>query len=85
MKSSPANYIPPSEQVSMSSSRSPWITKGRLPPLTRQFFSEMMKLETDFYNKDYTIETLNELSQYYGVSSSELLLLIRIIECSRIL
>ena len=40
----------------------------KIEPLTRSFFSQLIKLETDFYNKLYTVETLDELIQYYAVT-----------------
>jgi len=39
----------------------------RIKPLSREFFVELIKLETDFHNKNYTAETLDELTQYYAV------------------
>jgi hypothetical protein len=39
----------------------------RIKPLSREFFVELIKLETDFHNKNYTVDTLDELTQYYAV------------------
>ena len=48
----------------------------KIEPLTRNFFSELIKLETDFYNKLYTVETLDEMVQYYAVKTALLLVFI---------
>ena len=44
-------------------------TRGskRIKPLTREFFTHLIKLESDFHNKQYTVATLDELIQYYAV------------------
>ena len=39
----------------------------RIKPLTRDFFTQLLKLETDFYNKTYTVVILDELIQFYAV------------------
>jgi hypothetical protein len=39
---------------------------SQVKPLTSQFFSHLIKLETDFANKTYTAETIDELVQYYA-------------------
>ena len=46
--------------------------KSKVKPLTREFFGELIKLESDFHNKAYTVETLDELTQYYAVSRVKL-------------
>ena len=38
--------------------------------LSKQFFTELIKLENAFQNKIYTLDTLNELTQYYAVRFS---------------
>lgn len=40
--------------------------KKVVEPLTRAFFTHLIKLETDFYNKQYTAEALDELTQLYA-------------------
>jgi len=50
-----------STQVSRST-KAPKIVE----PLTRSFFSNLIKFEMDFYNKKYTVDTLDELIQYYA-------------------
>jgi len=40
--------------------------KKPLEPLTRAFFSQLLKSETEFYNKQYSVETLDELIQLYA-------------------
>lgn len=37
-----------------------------MTPLTPQFFNHLIKLETDFNNKTYNAQTLDELTQYYA-------------------
>jgi hypothetical protein len=39
----------------------------QVQPLTREFFNELIRLETKISNKDYTLETLDELTQFYAV------------------
>lgn len=34
--------------------------------LPKEFFTELIRLEADFHMKNYTLETLNELTQYYA-------------------
>jgi len=41
--------------------------ENAIKPLKRDFFSQLIKLETDFYNKNYTISILDELIQFYAV------------------
>ena len=41
--------------------------ENAIQPLKRDFFSKLIKLETDFYSKNYTITTLDELIQFYAV------------------
>jgi len=42
------------------------MTTQDIKPLTSQFFSSLIKLETDFINKNYNAETLDELVEYYS-------------------
>jgi len=37
--------------------------------LSREFFSQLIKLEADFHNKAYTVSTLDELIQNYAVKT----------------
>ncbi len=41
--------------------------KQKVKPLTKEFFIELIKLETDFQQKNFTVETIDELTQYYAV------------------
>lgn len=41
--------------------------KSDIQPLTRQFFSSLIKLESDLQQQDYTMETLDELTSHYAV------------------
>ncbi len=38
--------------------------------LSREFFSQLIKLEADFHNKAYTVSTLDELIQNYAVRNN---------------
>lgn len=55
------------KKTSASFTSNSGIYRTRLQPLTRQFFSDLIKLETDFHNNDYSLETLDELTEYYAV------------------
>ncbi len=41
--------------------------KQKAKALSREFFIELIKLENAFHAKDYTVETIDELTQYYAV------------------
>ena len=54
--------------VTFASSSKPYKSNKRIKPLTRDFFTELIKLETEFHNKIYTVTTLDELIQFYAVN-----------------
>jgi hypothetical protein len=41
--------------------------KQKVKPLSKDFFIELIKLETEFQQKNFTVETIDELTQYYAV------------------
>jgi len=53
--------------VSFANQPKPVKDNKRPQGLSSQFFTTLIKLESDFSNKHYTAETLDELTQYYAV------------------
>ena len=70
---------------SFSHSNTHSLPRNQIEPLTKQFFGRLVKLESDFHNKDYSLETLDELTQLYAVTNFPWYYLIRVIARCRIL
>ena len=48
----------------------------KMKPLQREFFVDLIKLESDFHAKKLTVETIDELTQMYAVKTQSTLVII---------